>query len=107
MERMKIMLPNIVCVDDIELDCEPHQIIRKLYSFKEIGSENDDTYVNVIGKACMENDEPVIHAYFENNDEIPREFSRDFLESCLVETKIMIAVELATTLFHKQLRFAN
>lgn len=57
--------------DEVELDCEAHQAIRKSYCFYVgNGDENSVTYcANVTAKMCKENDTHAAYAYIDNGDE--------------------------------------
>lgn len=53
--------------EEYDLDCEPHQAVRKMYSFVVGYDWQAACCVDVIAKICVENGKPVAYAYISDN----------------------------------------
>lgn len=53
--------------EEYDLDCEPHQAVRKMYSFVVGYDRQAACCVDVIAKICVENGKSVAYAYISDN----------------------------------------
>lgn len=53
--------------EECDLDCEPHQAVRRMYSFVIGYDRQAACCVDVIAKICVENGKTVAYAYISDN----------------------------------------